>query len=53
MVDPIVPPTTMSAAVGWKVQIQDRGGAGEIRITYASYEDFDRLGSILTGVNLT
>ena len=42
----------LSAAVGSKVQIQDRGGAGEIRITYASYEEFDRLGSILTGVNL-
>ena len=34
---------SLSAAVGSRVAIQDRNGRGEVRITYADYEELDRI----------
>ena len=41
---------SLSAAFGYRVAIADRNGKGEIRITYANYEELDRIAGRLSGV---
>ena len=44
---------SLSAAIGRAVRISDRGGKGEVRIAYLSYEDLDSLSGSLTGLSLS